>query len=214
MYRLLFSNPSWEDCIFPKGYEHNTLCKICWVNRVHYGGFVSRQWERGVYAPVAPRPHYSPLRNNGIFLASHKREFWSRKYPLRTCLHQKDRTLIKRVHLLRVFYPSLLQNLLSLFDRQSNQALVEAFQNVGLRGFKLETFNSVHYLTNLRSTLLVTSRISCYEVAFAGLSERRDAAKIELARSEGGCGPRAFFASLFTVPLYHYLGAWNRLVIM
>ena len=131
-----------------------------------------------------------------------------------TCLHQQDRTLIKRVHLLRVFYPSLLQNLLSLLDRQSNQALVEAFQNVGLRGFKLETFNSVHYLTNLRSTLLVTSRISCYEVAFAGLSERRDAAKIELARSEGGCGPRAFFASLFTVPLYHYLGAWNRLVIM
>ena len=89
---------------------------------------LSSQWERGVYAPVAPRPHYSPLRNNGIFLASHKREFWSRKYPLRTCLHQKDRTLIKRVHL-RFFYPSLLQNLLPLFDSR-HQALVEAFQNV------------------------------------------------------------------------------------
>ena len=47
-----------------------------------------------------------------------------------TYMHQKDRTLIKRVHLLRFLYPSLLQNLLSLFDRQSHQALVEAFQNV------------------------------------------------------------------------------------
>ena len=92
-------------------------------------GFENSQWERGVYAPVAPRPHYSPLRSNGIFWASHKREFWSRKYPLRTCLHQKDRTLIKRVLLLRVFYPSLQQNLLSLFDSR-HQALVEAFQNV------------------------------------------------------------------------------------
>ena len=48
-------------------------------------------------------------------------------------MHQKDRTLIKRVHLLRFLYPSLLQNLLSLFDRQSHQALVEAFQNVDYR---------------------------------------------------------------------------------
>ena len=96
---------------------------------MHYGGFESSQWERGACAPVAPLPHYSPLRSHGIFLASHKREFWSRKYPLRTCLHQKDRTLIKRVHLLRVFHPSLLQNLLPLFDSR-HQALVEAFQNV------------------------------------------------------------------------------------
>ena len=47
-----------------------------------------------------------------------------------TYMYQKDRTLIKRVHLPRFLYPSLLQNLLSLFDRQSHQALVEAFQNV------------------------------------------------------------------------------------
>ena len=45
-------------------------------------------------------------------------------------LTSERRTLIKRVHLLRFLYPSLLQNLLSLFDRQSHQALVEAFQNV------------------------------------------------------------------------------------
>ena len=211
LYRLLFSNPSSEDCIFPKGYEHNTLCKIWGTNRVHYGGFENSQWEGGACTPVAPLPHYSPLRSHGIFLASHKREFWSRKYPLRVCI-SKTALWLKGFISFEFFIP--LQNLLSLFDRQSNQALVEAFQNVGLRGFKLETFNSVHYLTNLRSTLLVTSRISCYEVAFAGLSVRRDAAKIELARSGGGCGPRAFFASLFTVPLYHYLGAWNRLVIM
>ena len=46
-----------------------------------------------------------------------------------TYLHQKDRNLIKRLHLLRFFYPSLLQNLLSLFDSR-HQVLVEAFQNV------------------------------------------------------------------------------------
>ena len=74
-------------------------------------GFENSQWERGVYAPVAPRPHYSPLRSHGIF----------RKYPLRTCLHQKDRNLIKRVQLFRVFYPSLLQNLLPLFDSQTKR---------------------------------------------------------------------------------------------
>ena len=43
----------------------------------------------------------------------------------------------------------------------------------------METLNSVHYLTNLRSTVLVTSRISCYEVACARLSESRDAEKIK-----------------------------------
>ena len=48
-----------------------------------------------------------------------------------------------------------------------------------LHGFKMETLNSVHYLTNLRSTLLVTSRISCYEVACARLSESRAAEKIK-----------------------------------
>ena len=38
-----------------------------------------------------------------------------------TYLHQKDRTLIKRVHLLRFFYLSLLQNLLSLFDSHTKR---------------------------------------------------------------------------------------------
>ena len=38
-----------------------------------------------------------------------------------TYLHQKDSTLIKRVHLLRVFYPSLLQNLPPLFDSQTKR---------------------------------------------------------------------------------------------
>ena len=36
---------------------------------------------------------------------------------------------------------------------QSNQALVEAVSKCRLHGFKMETSNSVHYLTNLRSTL-------------------------------------------------------------
>ena len=48
---------------FPKGYENNTLCKICGINRVHYGGFENSQWEGGACAPVAPLPHYSPLRS-------------------------------------------------------------------------------------------------------------------------------------------------------
>ena len=38
---------SWEDCIFPKGYENNTLCLIWKANRVHYGGFENSQWEGG-----------------------------------------------------------------------------------------------------------------------------------------------------------------------
>ena len=117
----------------PKRIWKQFLMQNCAVNRVHYGGFEISQREEGACAPVAPLPHYSPLRSHaamGFFLAAYRRELWSRKYLLRTCLHQKDRTLIKRVHLLRFLYPSLLQNLLSLFDRQSNQALVEAFQNV------------------------------------------------------------------------------------
>ena len=51
-----------------------------------------------------------------------------------------------------------------------------------LRGFKMETLNIVYYLTNLRSTFLVTSRISCYEVACARLSESRAAEKIKQAK--------------------------------
>ena len=138
-----------------------------------------------MYAPVAPRPHYSPLRNNGIFLASHKREFWSRKYPLRTCLHQKDRNLIKRVLLLRVFFILLFCKI--CFLQQSALSVSRSLSKCRLHGFKAQTSNSVHNLTNFRSTLLVTSRISCYEVACARLSESRDAAKIGLARSGGGC---------------------------
>ena len=38
-----------------------------------------------------------------------------------TYVRQKDRTLIKRVHLLRFFYLSLLQNLLSLFDSHTKR---------------------------------------------------------------------------------------------
>ena len=38
-----------------------------------------------------------------------------------TYLHQKDRNLIKRVHLLRFLYPSLLQNLLPLSDSQTKR---------------------------------------------------------------------------------------------
>ena len=144
---------------------------------MHYVGFKNSQWEGGVYAPVAPLPHYSPLRSHGIFLASHIREFWSRKYPLRACLHQKDCTLV---------YPISFQCFLSFSSAksafsvwQSNQALVEAFQNVDHVVLNLKTLNRVHYLTNFRSTLLVMSRISCYEVAYARLSESRAAEKIK-----------------------------------
>ena len=87
---------SLEDCIFPKGYENNILCKICWVNRVHYGGFENSQWEGGACAPVAPLPIGSCSSSfsstepccHGIFLAAYRREFWSRKYLLRTCIRK------------------------------------------------------------------------------------------------------------------------------
>ena len=150
---------------------------------MHYGGFESSQWEGGACAPVAPVPHYSPLRSNGIFLASHKREFWSRKYPLRTCLHQKDRNLIKRVHLLRFFLSfSSAKSAPSIW--QSALSVSRSLSKCRLHGFKMETLNSVHYLTNFRSSLLVTSRICCYKVACARLSESRDAAKIKQAKQK------------------------------
>ena len=143
-------------------------------------GFENSQREGGAYAPVAPLPHYSPLRSHGIFLASHVREFWSRKYPLRTCLHQKDRNIIKRVHLRVVLSFSSAKSAFSIWTTVTPSAS-RSLSKCRLNGFKMETSNSVHYLliTNLRSTLLVTSRISCYEVACARLSESRDAAKIK-----------------------------------
>ena len=103
-WTIVFKSSPWEDCIFPKEYENNTLWKTWEANKVHYGGFENSQWEGGECTPVTPLPHYSPLRSQGIFLAAHRREYWSQKYPLRTCLHQKNRTLIERVHLLRVLF--------------------------------------------------------------------------------------------------------------
>ena len=103
-WTIVFKSSPWEDCIFPKEYENNTLWKIWEANKVHHGGFENSQWEGGECTPVTPLPHYSPLRSQGIFLAAHRRQYWSQKYPLRTCLHQKDRTLIERVHLLRVLF--------------------------------------------------------------------------------------------------------------
>ena len=143
-------------------------------------GFENSQREGGARAPVAPLPHYSPLRSHGIFLASHVREFWSRKYPLRTCLHQKNRNMIKRVHLRVVLSFSSAKSAFSIW--QSTPSASRSLSKCRLHGFKVETSNSVHYLTNLRSTFLVTSRISCYEVACARLSESKDAAKIKQAK--------------------------------
>ena len=51
---------------------------------------------------------------------------------------------------------------------QSAPSASRSLSKCRLHGFKVETSNSVHYLTNFRSTLLVTSRISCYEVAVPG----------------------------------------------
>ena len=99
---------------------------------MHYGGFEISQWEGGACAPVTPLPYYSPLRSHaamGFFFGCLQTRALESKIPP-TYMHQKDRNLNKRVHLLRVFYPSLQQNLLSLFDRQLHQALVKAFQNV------------------------------------------------------------------------------------
>ena len=72
-----------------------------------------------------------------IFLYGAMEFFWPRTFessgvensPYVRARIRKTAILIKRVHLLRVFYPSLLQTLLPLFDSW-HQALVEAFQNV------------------------------------------------------------------------------------
>ena len=76
-WTIVFKSSPWEDCIFPKGYENNTLSKIWEENKVHYGGFENSQWKGGACTSVAPLPHYSPLRSHGIFLAAHRREYWS-----------------------------------------------------------------------------------------------------------------------------------------
>ena len=75
-------------------------------------GFENSQWEGGACAPVVPLPW-------DFFGRVQSRALESKIPP--TYLHQKDSTLIKRVHLLRVFYPSLLQNLLPLFDSQTKR---------------------------------------------------------------------------------------------
>ena len=138
-------------------------------------GFENSQWERSVYAPVAPVPHYSPLRSHGIFLASHKREFWSRKYLLRTCIRKT--ALWLKGYIFDCFI--LLFCKICFLYLTVKPSASRSLSKCRLRGFKMETLNSVHYLTNLRSTLLVTSRISCYEVAYARLSESRAAEKIK-----------------------------------
>ena len=138
-------------------------------------GFENSQWERSVYAPVAPVPHYSPLRSHGIFLVSHKREFWSRKYLLRTCIRKT--ALWLKGYIFDCFI--LLFCKICFLYLTVKPSASRSLSKCRLRGFKMETLNSVHYLTNLRSTLLVTSRISCYEVAYARLSESRAAEKIK-----------------------------------
>lgn len=94
------------------------------------------------------------------------------------CLHQQDRTLIKRVYLLRVLFILLFCKICFLYLTVTPSAS-RSLSKCRLHGFKMETLNSVHYLTNLRTTLLVTSRISCYEVACSRLSESRAAEKIK-----------------------------------
>ena len=123
-----FQNLSSEDCIFPKGYENNTLGKIWEANKVHYGGFENSQWEGGACAPVTPLPHYSPLWSHGIFLAAHRREYWSRKYPLRAYMRKTALWLKGYISFACFFSFSSAKSTFSIW--QSNQALVEAFQNV------------------------------------------------------------------------------------
>ena len=116
LHTLLFSNPLGRTVYFQKD-----------MNTIPYAKFAgrcvrTRCASSSLFSSTEPCCH-------GIFFGRvQTRALESKITP--TYMHQKDRTLIKRVHLLRFLYPSLLQNLLSLFDRQSHQALVEAFQNV------------------------------------------------------------------------------------
>ena len=147
------------------------------TNRVHYEGFENSHWEGGAWAPVAP--HYSPLRSHGIFLAANRRKLRSRKYLLRTCIRKT--ALWLKGYISFDFFILLFCKICFLYLTVTPSAS-RSLSKCRLHGFKMETLNSVHYLTNLRSSLLVTSRISCYEVACARLSESRDAAKIKQAK--------------------------------
>ena len=113
---------------------------------------------------------------HGIFLAAYRRELWSRKYLLRTYIRKTAIWL--KGYISFDFFILLFCKICSLYLTVKPSAS-RSLLKCRLRGFKMQTLNSVRYLTNLRSTLVVTSRISCYEVAYARLSESRAAEKIK-----------------------------------
>ena len=91
LHSCIVFKSSMKDCIFPKGYENNSLCKICGVNRLHYGGFESSQWEGGACAPVAPLRHYSRLRSHaamGFFWPRTGDSSGVENTSLRTCIRK------------------------------------------------------------------------------------------------------------------------------
>ena len=101
LHRLLFSNPLGRTVYSQKD-----------INTIPYAKFAGQteciMWDSKIVSGKEVSAHPSHLFLTILlygamefFFASHIREFWSRKYPLRACLHQKDRTL---VYLLRVLF--------------------------------------------------------------------------------------------------------------
>ena len=115
---------------------------------------------------------------HGIFLAAYSRELWSRKYLLRTCIRETELWLKGCISFACYISFSSAKSAFSVWPTVTPSA-GRSLSKCRPRGFKMQTLNSVHYLTNLRSTLLVTSRISCYEVAWSRHSESRAAEKIK-----------------------------------
>ena len=175
LHRLLFSNPLGRTVYSQKD-----------INTIPYAKFAGQteciMWDSKIVSGKEVRGHPSHLFLT-ILLYGAMEFFWPRTFESSGVENTPYvRACIRKTALWYISFECFLSfsSAKSAFSVwQSNQALVEAFQNVDHVVLNLKTLNRVHYLTNFRSTLLVMSRISCYKVAYARLSESRAAEKIK-----------------------------------
>ena len=175
LHRLLFSNPLGRTVYCQKD-----------INTIPYAKFAGQteciMWDSKIVSGKEVSAHPSHLFLT-ILLYGAMEFFWPRTFESSGVENTPYvRACIRKTALWYISFECFLSfsSAKSAFSVwQSNQALVEAFQNVDHVVLNLKTLNRVHYLTNFRSTLLVMSRISCYEVAYARLSESRAAEKIK-----------------------------------
>ena len=175
LHRLLFSNPLGRTVYSQKD-----------INTIPYAKFAGQteciMWDSKIVSGKEVSAHPSHLFLT-ILLYGAMEFFWPRTFESSGVENTPYvRACIRKTTLWYISFECFLSfsSAKSAFSVwQSNQALVEAFQNVDHVVLNLKTLNRVHYLTDFRSTLLVMSRISCYEVAYARLSESRAAEKIK-----------------------------------